>query len=172
MNRCISLKSSVRVRFCLTFKNHVKEEFSMSIKSAVERARRKRTFSKNAGMTEKRVTVRTEKDQRELDALIEKQLARFVKTELSGADEMQAFSPQVREALEHALLLKGSPDFITPHGAFSTFITTLLENGLTSKLPRPSPSIPACTRPAWTMCLNQCRQRPATISADMPAARP
>lgn len=86
----------------------------MSIKSAVERARRKRTFSKNAGMTEKRVTVRTEQDQRELDALIEKQLARFVKTELSGADEMQAFSPQVREALEHALLLKGSPDFITP----------------------------------------------------------
>lgn len=115
----------------------------MSIKSAVERARRKRTFSKNAGMTEKRVTVRTEQDQRELDALIEKQLARFVKTELSGADEMQAFSPQVREALEHALLLKGSPDFITPHGAFSTFITKLLENGLTSEV---APAVAIYTR--------------------------
>ena len=31
----------------------------MNIKSAVERSRRKRTFSKSAGMTEKRVTVRT-----------------------------------------------------------------------------------------------------------------
>ncbi|WP_213221277.1 hypothetical protein [Klebsiella michiganensis] len=115
----------------------------MSIKSSVERARRKRTFSKNAGMTENRVTVRTEDDQRELDALIEKQLARFVKHELSGADEMQAFSPQVREALEHVLLLKGSPDYITPHGAFSTFITTLLESGLTSEV---APAVAIYTR--------------------------
>ncbi|HEM8158954.1 TPA: hypothetical protein U2M13_003475 [Enterobacter hormaechei] len=94
-------------------------------------------------MTEKRVTVRTEDDQRELDALIEKQLARFVKNELSGADEMKAFSPQVREALEQVLLLKGSPDFITPHGAFSTFITTLLENGLTSEI---APAVAVYTR--------------------------
>ncbi|PXK48797.1 hypothetical protein DMR84_27570 [Klebsiella variicola] len=87
--------------------------------------------------------VRTEDDQRELDALIEKQLARFVKNELSGADEMQAFSPQVREALEHVLLLKGSPDYITPHGAFSTFITTLLESGLTSEV---APAVAIYTR--------------------------
>lgn len=102
--------------------------------SSTDRASRKRTFAKDAGMTEGRVSVRTPEDQRELDALIEKQLARFVRNQLADADEMQAFSPQVREGLEQVLLLKGSPDFITPHGAFSTFITTLLESGLTSEV--------------------------------------
>ena len=63
----------------------------MIIKASVERARRKRIFSKSANITEKRVTVRTPEDQRELDALIATQLTRFVRSELSGADEMMAF---------------------------------------------------------------------------------
>lgn len=115
----------------------------MKVKSSVERARRHRTFSRQAGITEKRVTLRTEDDLRELDALIEDQLARFVKNELSGADEMKAFSPQVREALEQVLLLKGAQDFITPHGAFSTFLTALLDNGLTSEV---APAVAVYTR--------------------------
>lgn len=106
----------------------------MSIKPSTKRGGRKRTSAKNAGMTERRVLVRSPEDQRELDALLEKQLARFVKDQLSGADEMTTFSPQVREGLEHVLLLKGSGDYVTPHGAFSTFITNLLEHGLISEV--------------------------------------
>ena len=106
----------------------------MNIKSAVERSKRKRALSRNAGINDKRVSLRTDEDARELDELLQKQLTRFVKVHLSGADEMNAFSPQVREALEQVLLLQGSPEYITPHGAFSTFLTTLLENGMTSEV--------------------------------------
>lgn len=106
----------------------------MRINPSTERGGRKRSSAKNAGMTERRVTVRSSQDQRELDALLKKQLARFVKDQLSGADEMTTFSPQVREGLEQVLLLKGSADYVTPHGAFSTFITDLLEHGLISEV--------------------------------------
>ncbi|WP_426575544.1 hypothetical protein ACP179_01470 (plasmid) [Xenorhabdus stockiae] len=94
----------------------------------------KRIFSKNAGFREKRVNVRTQEDARELDELIEKQLVRFVRAQFSESDYIEKFSPQVREALEQVLLIQGSPNYITPHGAFSTFLTTLLESGLTAEV--------------------------------------
>ncbi|WP_148667131.1 hypothetical protein [Pantoea ananatis] len=106
----------------------------MSIKPSTERGSRKRASARKAGLTERRVMVRSPEDQRELDTLLEKQLARFVKNQLSGADDMRTFSPQVREGLEQVLLLKGSEEYVTPHGAFSTFLTDLLENGLISEI--------------------------------------
>lgn len=106
----------------------------MNEKSAVERSRRKRTFNRASGIGEKRVLVRTEQDARELEALLKTQLARFVEQHLAQADEMEQFSPQMRRDMEQALLLKGSAEFSTTHGAVSTLFTDMLARGLTAEL--------------------------------------
>ncbi|MCM7531707.1 hypothetical protein [Enterobacter quasiroggenkampii] len=106
----------------------------MSVLSSVERSRRKRTFSKKAGITDRRVPVRTEEDERELNDLLQTQLARFVNEQLRQADNRELFSPDVRRALEQVLMLRGSPDYITPHGALSHFMTAMLDAGLTAEL--------------------------------------
>lgn len=106
----------------------------MSVSSSVERSRKKRNFSRKAGISDRRVPVRTEEDERELDALLQTQLARFVKAQLRLADSQQLFSPDVRGALEQVLMLRGSPEYITPHGALSHFMTAMLDAGLTAEL--------------------------------------
>lgn len=106
----------------------------MSLKSSLERSRRKRIFAREAGIGERRVMTRTEEHARQLDALLKIQLKEFVDEQLSVADKLNKFSPSVREALEYALLLKGNRDYITPHGAFNTLLTEMLDAGLTEEL--------------------------------------
>jgi hypothetical protein len=106
----------------------------MSTNLPFQRAGRKRVFSTQGAYREVRFPVRTQEDARELDALKEMQLNRFVTALLKQAQEEYRFSPGVFTELVKAMLEKDSPGYITAHGAFSQFNTQMFEHGLAEEV--------------------------------------
>lgn len=102
--------------------------------SPFPRSGRNRVFSNHHGFREVRFPVRTPEDLRELDALKEMQLNRFVTAIFKEAQEEYRFSPGVFSELVKAMLEKDSPGYITAHGAFGHFNTQMFEYGLAEEV--------------------------------------
>src|SRR5471030_1520182 len=93
-----------------------------------------RVFPKPVDSRDVRFPIRTPEDLRELDALKEMQLNRFVTALFKQAQEEYRFSPGVFTELVKAMLKKDSPDYVTAHGAFGTFNTVMFEHGLAEEV--------------------------------------
>ncbi|CQE12723.1 Uncharacterised protein [Yersinia intermedia] len=106
----------------------------MNANLPILRSARTRVFSKHDGFREVRFPVRTPEDLRELDALKEMQLNRFVMALFKEAQEEYRFSPGVFTELVKAMLEKDSPGYITAHGAFGHFNTQMFEYGLAEEV--------------------------------------
>lgn len=104
----------------------------MNVKTAIERSRKRRTFTTESGQGEKRITYWTLEGLNKLNE-IELMLRREHADKLVAmkSDEL---SPATREALIEVLTLAGSREYITPHGAMSTLMTELLSNGVAEEL--------------------------------------
>lgn len=104
----------------------------MNAKTAIERSRKKRTFSTENGQGEKRITYWTLEGLHKLNEI--ELMLRLEHAEKLVAQKGDQLSPATREALIEVLTLAGSREYITPHGAMSTLMTELLSNGVAEEL--------------------------------------
>ncbi|MGK2699057.1 hypothetical protein [Serratia surfactantfaciens] len=104
----------------------------MNVKTAIERSRKRRTFSNESGQGEKRIPYWTLEGLHKLNKL-ELELRREHADKLV-AQYRDQLSPATQEALIEVLTLKGSREYITTHGAMSTLMTALLSNGVAEEL--------------------------------------
>ncbi len=104
----------------------------MNIKTAIERSRKRRTFSTENGQGEKRITYWTLEGLHKLNEI--ELVLRREHAEKLVALKGNELSPATQEALIEVLTLAGSREYITPHGAMSTLMTELLSNGVAEEL--------------------------------------
>lgn len=104
----------------------------MNVKTAIERSRKRRTFTTESGQGEKRIAYWTLEGLHKLNE-IELVLRREHAKKLV-AQKRDQLSPSTQEALIEVLTLQGSREYITPHGAMSTLMTDLLSNGVAEEL--------------------------------------
>lgn len=100
----------------------------MNAKSSPERGRQNREIARESGFTEIKLIARSDQDIQEIETMKNEQLQRFI----MGMPESLQFPQTALQALLQTLMLKGSVAYNTTHGAFSTYLTTLLENGMTA----------------------------------------
>ncbi|TQO04750.1 UNVERIFIED_ORG: hypothetical protein FHU01_4332 [Citrobacter freundii] len=102
----------------------------MNAKSSPERGKLHREIAQSSGFTEIKLIARSDQDRREIEEMRDKLLQRFIEQQPENAE----LSPPVRKAVREALGLKGSPLYVTPHGAMSHIITTMMEHGMTAQV--------------------------------------
>lgn len=102
----------------------------MNAKSSPERGRLNREIARKHGFTEIKLIARTDQDIQEIENMKNQQLQRFIEQQPENAE----LSPTVRKAVREALGLKGSPLYVTTHGAMSHIITTMMEYGMTAQV--------------------------------------
>lgn len=102
----------------------------MNAKSSPERGRLNREIAQKSGFTEIKLIARSDQDRLEIEKMKYDQLVRYIQQQPENAD----LSPTVRKAVQEALALKGSPQYVTPHGAMSQIITRMMDYGMTAQV--------------------------------------
>ncbi|HDR2357127.1 TPA: hypothetical protein QCH65_004373 [Enterobacter roggenkampii] len=102
----------------------------MNAKSSPERGRLNREIAQKSGFTEIKLIARSDQDIQEIENMRYEQLQRFIQQQPENAE----LAPPVRRAVHEALALKGSPQYVTTHGAMSHIITTLMDYGMTAQV--------------------------------------
>ena len=102
----------------------------MNARSSPERGRLNREIIRKSGFTEIKLIARSDQDIEEIENMRNEQLQRFIQQQ----PENKNLSPSVRIAVQDALALKGSPEYITTHGAMSHILTVMMESGMTSQV--------------------------------------
>lgn len=102
----------------------------MNAKSSPERSRLNREIARGSGFTELKMIARSDRDLQEIEKMKHDQLERFIQERPENA----LLSPAVRRAVHDALMQKGAPAYVSTHGAFSTVLTTMMEDNLTAQV--------------------------------------
>ena len=102
----------------------------MNAKSSPERGRVNREIAQKSGFTEIKLIARSDQDIQEIENMRYEQLQRFIQQQPENAQ----LAPPVRRAVQEALALKGSSQYVTTHGAMSRIITTMMDHGMTAQV--------------------------------------